>query len=153
MLILTRTLGESVHIDPMEDIDPRTPVAEVFGRGPIAVAVVCVRDSEVKLGISADPALRILRAELWVRRRCGIAAPLFSPLAPRAGLTPSRQGLARRVRMLRVVRGWSQETLGELAGIHRTYISAIEQARCNLSLDTLDRLAGAFDATAAELLS
>lgn len=68
MLILTRTLGESVCIDLMEDIDPRTPVAEVFGRGPIEVVITSVRGSEVKLGISADPALRILRAELWVKR-------------------------------------------------------------------------------------
>lgn len=68
-------------------------------------------------------------------------------------LTPSRCTLALRIRVLRAVRGWSQETLGELAGIHRTYISTIEQARCNVGLDTLDKLARAFNTTAAELLA
>ena len=68
-------------------------------------------------------------------------------------LAPSRQRLARRIRMLRAVHGWSQDTLAELAGIHRTYISAIEQGRCNVSLETLDKLAWAFNATAGELLS
>jgi len=68
MLFLTRTLGESVYIDLMEDIDPRTPVGDVFERGPIAVVVTSIRGGEVRLGISAGPALRILRAELWAGR-------------------------------------------------------------------------------------
>ena len=68
-------------------------------------------------------------------------------------LAPSRQRLARRIRLLRAVHGWSQDTLAELTGIHRTYISAIEQGRCNVSLETLDKLARAFNATAGELLS
>lgn len=68
-------------------------------------------------------------------------------------LAPSRQRLARRVRLLRAVHGWSQDTLAELSGIHRTYISTIEQGRCNVSLETLDKLARAFNATAGELLS
>ena len=68
MLFLTRTLGESVYIDLLEHIDPRTPVGDVFGRGPIAVVVTSIRGGEVRLGISAGPALRILRAELWAKR-------------------------------------------------------------------------------------
>ena len=68
MLFLTRTLGESVYIDLMEHIDPRTPVGDVFGRGPIELVITSIRGSEVKLGISADPVLRILRAELWAKR-------------------------------------------------------------------------------------
>lgn len=68
-------------------------------------------------------------------------------------LTPSRSTLALRIRVLRAIRGWSQETLGEAAGIHRTYISTIEQAHCNVGLDTLDKLARAFNTTAAALLA
>ena len=73
MLFFTRTLGESVYIDLMEDIDPRTHVGDVFGRGPIELVITSIRGSEVKLGISADPALRILRAELWAKRLRRIA--------------------------------------------------------------------------------
>lgn len=76
---------------------------------------------------------------------------MTKPVAER--LTPSRQRLALRIRVLRAIRGWSQETLGELAGIHRTYISTIEQARGNVSLETLDKLARALDTTAAALLA
>lgn len=67
-------------------------------------------------------------------------------------LASSRQRLARRIRLLRAVHGWSQDTLAELSGIHRTYISTIERGRCNVSLETLDKLARAFNATAGELL-
>ena len=74
-------------------------------------------------------------------------------LARAVNTTPMRQQLGRRIRVLRAVHGWSQETLAELSGIHRTYISNIERARCNVSLDTLDKLARAFNTTAAALLS
>lgn len=64
----------------------------------------------------------------------------------------ARERLARRVRVLRAMHGWSQETLAELAGLHRTYISNIEHARCGIRLETLDKLARAFNTTAAALL-
>ena len=70
-----------------------------------------------------------------------------------ADISPTRRQLARRVRVLRAVHGWSQETLAELAGIHRTYISNIERGRCNVGIETLDKLARAFNTTAARLLS
>jgi DNA-binding Xre family transcriptional regulator len=50
------------------------------------------------------------------------------------------------------VRGWSQETLAEHAGLHRTYISGIERAERNLGLDNLDKLAQAFGVTVGDLL-
>ncbi len=76
--------------------------------------------------------------------------------SPGPELTPdphtTRHLLAQRLRLLRTLRGWSQETLAEQAGLHRTYISGIERAERNLGLDNLDKLAQAFGVTVAELL-
>ncbi len=60
--------------------------------------------------------------------------------------------LARRMRLLRASRGWTQETLAELSGLHRTYISGIERASRNIGIDALEKLATAFGLTLAELL-
>ncbi len=65
----------------------------------------------------------------------------------------TRHLLAQRLRLLRTLRGWSQETLAEQTGLHRTYISGIERAERNLGLDNLDKLAQAFGVTVAELLT
>ncbi len=64
----------------------------------------------------------------------------------------TRHLLAQRLRCLRTLRGWSQETLAEQAGLHRTYISGIERGERNLGLDNLDKLAQAFGVTVVELL-
>lgn len=50
------------------------------------------------------------------------------------------------------MRGWSQEQLAEASGLHRTYISLIERAECNASLDSLERIADAFGLSLPELL-
>lgn len=47
----------------------------------------------------------------------------------------------KRVRELRIALGVSQEKLAELAGMHRTYIGAIERGEKNISLINLSRLA------------
>ncbi|MGD8617270.1 MAG: helix-turn-helix transcriptional regulator [Gammaproteobacteria bacterium] len=57
------------------------------------------------------------------------------------------------VRLLRLSRGWSQETLAELAGLDRTFIGAVERAERNITLASAEKLANAFDMTVAELLS
>jgi transcriptional regulator with XRE-family HTH domain len=65
----------------------------------------------------------------------------------------ARDQLARRLRMLRLVRGWSQEDLAAASGLHRTYVSLVERARSNIGLDNVERLAGAFDLTPSDLLA
>jgi transcriptional regulator with XRE-family HTH domain len=57
------------------------------------------------------------------------------------------------MRVLRRVRGWSQEQLGEACGLHRTYISLVERGACNISLDNLEKLAGAFGLPLSELVA
>ncbi len=66
--------------------------------------------------------------------------------------TPLRQLLAKRLRRLRLARGWSQEVLAELCGLHRTYISDIEQGQRNIGLDNVERLARTLEIPVAELL-
>lgn len=63
-----------------------------------------------------------------------------------------RQILARRVRLLRAMRGWSQEQLAESSGLHRTCISAIERQKRNIGLNHIERLAEAFNVPVRELL-
>jgi transcriptional regulator with XRE-family HTH domain len=77
----------------------------------------------------------------------GESVGLFSPDSH-----PTRHLLAQRLRLLRTLRGWSQETLAEHAGLHRTYISGIERGERNLGLDNLDKLAQAFGVTVGDLL-
>ena len=59
---------------------------------------------------------------------------------------------ATNVRKYRTEKGISQETLAELAGLHRTYISAVERERRNISLDNIENIANALDIDAYLLL-
>ncbi len=52
-----------------------------------------------------------------------------------------RRRLGLRVRLLRVERGWSQEVLAELAGLHRNYVGHIERGELNAGIENLARLA------------
>lgn len=56
-----------------------------------------------------------------------------------------RQAFGKRVRVLRVTRGLSQEQLAELAGLHRTYVSSLERGQRNVGLDNVRALAAALD--------
>lgn len=64
-----------------------------------------------------------------------------------------RHHLATRVQQLRKARRWSQEDLATISGLHRTYISLIERARSNVTLDNVERLADAFDVPTTDLFS
>jgi transcriptional regulator with XRE-family HTH domain len=59
---------------------------------------------------------------------------------------------ARRVRELRERLAISQDELAHKAGLHRTYIGAIERNERNITLRTLARLAAALQCRPAELL-
>jgi transcriptional regulator with XRE-family HTH domain len=50
---------------------------------------------------------------------------------------------ARKVRSLRLDRGWSQEELARRADLHRTYIGAIERNERNVSLINVEKIAKA----------
>jgi len=49
----------------------------------------------------------------------------------------------KRVREERLKRGISQERLGQLAKVHRTYIGMIERAEKNITLTNMEKIAKA----------
>ena len=52
---------------------------------------------------------------------------------------------AYNVHKYRTQKNLSQERLAELAGLHRTYISAIERERRNISIENIENIARALD--------
>lgn len=60
--------------------------------------------------------------------------------------------LAYNVRLLRVEKGWSQEVLALECGLDRTYVSAVERSRWNVSLSNIQALANALGVQPWKLL-
>ena len=56
------------------------------------------------------------------------------------------------MKSLRTSVGISQEELAERASLHRTYISSVERAQRNVSLENIFRIADALGTTPAALL-
>lgn len=64
----------------------------------------------------------------------------------------ARRALAGNVRAERARRGWSQEALAEKSGVHHTYLSAIERASANCSIDIIESIANALQVPVLDLL-
>lgn len=60
--------------------------------------------------------------------------------------------LGDRVRVRRKAIGVSQEKLGELCGLHRTYIGQIERGEVNCTINNLLRLAEGLGVDVSELV-
>ena len=60
---------------------------------------------------------------------------------------------ARRVRELRRARNLSQEALADRAGLHRTFVGAVERSERNISLDNIAKIAKALDVKPVDLLT
>lgn len=58
---------------------------------------------------------------------------------------------ASNVKKYRLRNHLSQEKLAELADLHRTYISALERERRNISIDNIQKIAIALDIDAYKL--
>lgn len=56
-----------------------------------------------------------------------------------------------RIRQLREANGWSQDRLADFAGLHRTHVSLIENAKREVQLDTVAKLATALGLDPADL--
>ena len=75
-----------------------------------------------------------------------------SPWVKTTPKSPLRDVLAANLRRARADRGWSQERLAQEAGLNRTYLSAVERAEQNMSIDNVHRLAVALRVEAWTLL-
>ncbi|MGQ2912109.1 helix-turn-helix domain-containing protein [Aeromicrobium sp.] len=63
-----------------------------------------------------------------------------------------QQNLAYNLRRSREDRELSQEAFAELLGFHRTYVGALERGERNLSLRSVETLAGLLDREPLDLL-
>jgi DNA-binding XRE family transcriptional regulator len=101
-------------------------------------------------------ALKPLSGMLLIRSRfIGIAIYRF--------VSMKREKMDRRTRLLltelahnlkhkRAAKGWTQEELAHVSGLHRTYIGAVERGGRNVTLLTLTTLAVSLDTTVVALL-
>ena len=71
-------------------------------------------------------------------------------MRPRTRFTCKRFGLA--IRQRRVQFGWSQEKFAENAGVHPTYVSAIESGKVSVGIKVANKLAKALDMRLSALI-
>ena len=60
--------------------------------------------------------------------------------------------LGYNLRLLRVARGWSQESLAHACDLDRSYVSGVERSHWNVSLGNIERFALALETEAWCLL-
>ncbi len=58
----------------------------------------------------------------------------------------------RKVKTLRLQKGWTQEELARRAELHRTYVGSIERYERNVSLLNVERIAKALGVNIKDLL-
>lgn len=99
----------------------------------------------MRLGIKAPLVFRVLRDELptWPRD----AVPPASSPAPSL-----RKALARKVRIMRILRKWSVEALAQAATLPVMTITEIESGAGLVELGELEMLAGAFGTSVVGLM-
>lgn len=61
------------------------------------------------------------------------------------------QTIGCRLRRYRQERGYSQEALAELAGLHPTYIGQVERGEKNVTIDSLAKISGALGVPLSQL--
>lgn len=66
---------------------------------------------------------------------------------------PFLRALGKRVRLLRLTREWTQEQLGEAAGMSRSFVSLVEKGTQGIDVVRLWRFAEAFEMPLAELIA
>lgn len=63
-----------------------------------------------------------------------------------------QRNFGRNLRAYREKRGLSQEAFAEVLGVHRTYMGGIERGERNLTLKSVERIAGRIDVEPLSLL-
>lgn len=62
-----------------------------------------------------------------------------------------KKKFGKRVKLLRIEKGWSQEKLALSADLDRTYIPSIEKGERNVSITVIEKIAKAFKVSVSEL--
>ena len=102
-------------------------------------------DLAIKMGADAV-AQNLTDAVLEARRLIGIAKEPVS-------LNDHLQNMGRKVREIRKGLGWNQQQLADSADLDRTYISAVEHGKQNLTLGAIVKLADGLGVELGQLLS
>lgn len=144
LLALSITMDE--HLDAalsaiasLQALDP-SPTVLVGG------AAVDGQRDDLKAAGADGVALDCLGALHEARRLVGLVAE--SP-----SLEQCLHQLGQRIRSLRSAREWSQQALADASGLDRTYISAVEHGKQNLTIGAMLKLAEALDVELPELLA
>jgi len=61
--------------------------------------------------------------------------------------------LGKRIRELRLKKGFSQESFADHCGLHRTYMGGIERGERNLTIQTVSTVAKGLDLSMSQLLA
>ena len=64
----------------------------------------------------------------------------------------ARAVFAHNVRTLRKRRGLSQDAFADAAGVHRTYVGAVERCEKNITIDNIEKFAVALQVSVPEIL-
>jgi transcriptional regulator with XRE-family HTH domain len=71
----------------------------------------------------------------------------------RSRMAKLQRRLGKAIRRARTAAGYSQEAFAVVVGTHRTYMGQIERGRANVSLDILERVAGALKIPVSALIA
>jgi transcriptional regulator with XRE-family HTH domain len=64
-----------------------------------------------------------------------------------------KKEVGKKVKTLRLEKGWSQEKLALMSDLDRTYIPSIEAGKRNISICVIEKIANALKITPMELLN
>lgn len=64
-----------------------------------------------------------------------------------------QRSVGKNIRRIRLSRGISQEALGDVVGLHRTYIGSVERGERNITLQTLEGMAELLGVQPMDLLA
>jgi transcriptional regulator with XRE-family HTH domain len=62
-----------------------------------------------------------------------------------------KKKFGKKVKLLRIEKGWSQEKLALSADLDRTYIPSIEKGERNVSITVIEKISKAFKVSVSEL--
>lgn len=63
-----------------------------------------------------------------------------------------KEKFGKKVKFLRIQKGWSQEAFAHKANLDRTYIPSIEKGERNVSITVIKKISTALDISVSELL-